>query len=398
MSLFLPGDQSLIPISVLTGFLGSGKTTVLNHLVRDPAMSRALIVINEFGSIGLDHDLIAPANEDLVVEMMGGCLCCTIRGDLLRTLRDAPFRFARDGKCWFDRLVIETTGLADPAPILHTLMTDDHLQTLYRLDGVIATVDAATGMATLDTQEESVKQAAVADRILLTKTDLVAANEAIALEARLRALNPTAPILPVVNGEVDAARILEAGLYNPATKSNDVLKWLNAEAFEDHDAHGNHDHGHHSHGHDHGHGHHHDVNRHGDRIRTICLTFDEPLQDTAFDRWIGILTTFKGPDVLRIKGIVNIAGLDRPLVLHGVQHLLHTPVALNAWPSEDRRTRMVFIVRDMDEADLRGTLALMTLGFEHFTLSGGADAEFGGLPGLIPDSPGYPLLGGNALA
>jgi G3E family GTPase len=389
MSLFLPGDQSLIPISVLTGFLGSGKTTVLNHLVRDPAMSRALIVINEFGSIGLDHDLIAPANEDLVVEMMGGCLCCTIRGDLLRTLRDAPFRFARDGKCWFDRLVIETTGLADPAPILHTLMTDDHLQTLYRLDGVIATVDAATGMATLDTQEESVKQAAVADRILLTKTDLVAANEVIALEARLRALNPTAPILPVVNGKVDAASILEAGLYNPATKSNDVLKWLNAEAFEDHDAHGHHDHGHH---------HHHDVNRHGDRIRTICLTFDEPLQDTAFDRWIGILTTFKGPDILRIKGIVNIAGLDRPLVLHGVQHLLHTPVALNAWPSEDRRTRMVFIVRDMDEADLRGTLALMTLGLEHFVLSGGGDAEFGGLPGLIPDRPGYPLLGGNALA
>lgn len=398
MSLFLPGSQSLIPISVLTGFLGSGKTTVLNHLVRDPAMSRALIVINEFGAVGLDHELIAPSNEDLVVEMMGGCLCCTIRGDLLRTLRDAPFRFARDGICWFDRLVIETTGLADPAPILHTLMTDDQLQTLYRLDGVIATVDAATGMATLDTQEESVKQAAVADRILLTKTDLVTADEVIALEARLRVLNPTAPIMPVVNGEVDAARILEAGLYNPATKSNDVLKWLNAEAFEGHDAHGDHGHGHHGpHGHR-DHHHHHDVNRHGDRIRTICLTFDEPLQDTAFDRWIGILTTFKGPDVLRIEGIVNIAGLDRPLVIHGVQHLLHTPVALNAWPSEDRRTRMVFIVRDMDEADLRGTLALMTLGLEHFALSGGVDAESGGHPGLIPDRPGYPPLVGNTLA
>lgn len=398
MNLFLPGSGSLIPISVLTGFLGSGKTTVLNHLVRDPAMNRTLIVINEFGSVGLDHELIAPANEDLIVEMMGGCLCCTIRGDLLRTLRDAPFRFARDGKCWFDRLVIETTGLADPAPILHTLMTDDHLQTLYRLDGVIATVDAAIGMATLDTQEESVKQAAVADRILLTKTDLVAAEEVVALEARLRALNPAAPIIPVVNGEVDPARILEAGLYNPATKSNDVLKWLSAEAFEEHDGHGNDGHGHHG---PHGHGdhhHRHDVNRHGDRIRTICLTFDEPLKDTAFDRWVGILTTFKGPDVLRIKGIVNIAGLDRPLVIHGVQHLLHTPVALDAWPSEDRRTRMVFIVRDMDEADLRGTLALMTLGLEHFAFSGGADAEFGGLPGLIPDRPGYPTPGGAGLA
>jgi hypothetical protein len=164
MSLILSGDQALIPISVLTGFLGSGKTTVLNRLVRDPAMNRALVVINEFGAVGLDHELVARSDEDLVVEMMGGCLCCTIRGDLLRTLRDAPFRFARDGKCWFDCIVIETTGLADPAPILHTLMTDDRLQTLYRLDGVIATVDAATGMATLDAQEESVKQAAVAGK------------------------------------------------------------------------------------------------------------------------------------------------------------------------------------------------------------------------------------------
>ena len=385
MELLSPGSQSLIPISVLTGFLGSGKTTVLNRLVHDPAMSRALVIINEFGAVGLDHDLVTRSTEDLVVEMIGGCLCCTVRGDLLRTLRDAPFRFARDGKCWFDRLVIETTGLADPAPILHTLMTDDHLQLLYRLDGVITTVDAATGMATLDAQEESLKQAAVADRLLLTKTDIAPDADIHALESRLRALNPAAPIIRTTNGEVEAGQLFDAGLYNPATKSDDVQRWLNAEAYEDDHRH---DHGHHHH--------HHDVNRHDDRIRAICLTFEEPLKDTAFDRWLGILTMFKGPEVLRVKGIVNIAGEeDRPLVIHGVQHVLHSPVMLDAWPSEDRRTRMVFIVRDMDEADLRGTLMLMTLGLENVAWQGADGLDLGGVPGLIPDRPEAPSIAGH---
>lgn len=379
MTLLFSGSKSLIPVSILTGFLGSGKTTLLNRLVRDPLLSRTLVVINEFGAVGLDHDLITRSSEDLVVEMMGGCLCCTIRGDLLRTLRDAPFRFARDGKCWFDRLVIETTGLADPAPILHTLMTDSQLQTLYRLDGVITTVDAATGMATLDSQEESVKQAAVADRLLLTKTDLVSAEEIAALETRLRALNPATPIFRVTDGKVEAERLFDAGLYNPATKSDDVQRWLNAEAYE------HSDHRHHAHGHDdHDHAHHHDVNRHDDNIRAICLTFDHPLKDSVFDRWIDILTTFKGPDVLRIKGIVNIEGLDRPLVIHGVQHILHIPVALNAWPSDDRRTRMVFIVRNMEESDLRGTLALMSVGAPNFLLQGAG--------GILPDLSGSALI------
>jgi G3E family GTPase len=392
LSLILPGDQSLIPISVLTGFLGSGKTTVLNRLVRDPAMYRALVVINEFGAVGLDHELVARSTEDLVVEMIGGCLCCTIRGDLLRTLRDAPFRFSRDGKCWFDRLVIETTGLADPAPILHTLMTDHHLQSLYRLDGVITTVDAATGMATLDAQEESVKQAAVADRMLLTKTDIATGVDIAALETRLRTLNPAAPIYHVIDGGIEAARLFDAGIYNPATKSNDVQRWLNAEAYEEPAG------GHHRHGHDggdahhHDHGHRHDVNRHDDRIRAICLTFDAPLKDVAFDRWLGILTTFKGPDVLRIKGIVNIEGEEKPIVIHGVQHVLYSPVMLDAWPSEDRRTRMIFIVRDMDEADLRGTLMLMTLGLENFALQGADGIDLSAAPGLIPDRDDAPFL------
>lgn len=378
MSRLFTGPDALIPVSVLTGFLGSGKTTLLNRLVRDPRMARALVIINEFGSVGLDHDLIARSQDDMVVEMMGGCLCCTIRGDLLRTLRDAPWRFARDGTCWFDRVVIETTGLADPAPILHTLMTDDHLQTLYRLDGVITTVDAAAGMVTLDSQEESVKQAAVADRLLLTKTDLVGEDERATLEARLRALNPAASITLSVDGAVDPALLFDAGLYDPTTKSHDVRRWLNAEAYSDSQDHG------HDHHHDHGH-HHHDVNRHGDRIRSVCLTFDAPLPAVAFERWLGVLTMFKGPDILRVKGIVNVEGVDRPMVIHGVQHIFHPPIRLDAWPSDDRRSRIVFITRDLDEADLRGTLTLMTLGLEHFGLVGPDGMNVGAGGGLIPE-------------
>ena len=180
----------LLPVSVLTGFLGSGKTTVLNHLMQQPEMERTLVVINEFGEIGIDHDLMVKSTDEVVVEMASGCLCCTIRGDLVKTLREAPSRFAREGKLWFDRVVIETTGLADPTPILHTLMTDAHVARRYRLDGVITTVDAVNGHDTLDKQIESVKQAAVADRLLLTKTDLVEPAALDSLRARLRTFNP----------------------------------------------------------------------------------------------------------------------------------------------------------------------------------------------------------------
>lgn len=365
MSALIFGTQSRIPVSVLTGFLGSGKTTVLNHLVRSERMRRALVIINEFGAVGLDHDLVARSSEDLVVEMMGGCLCCTIRGDLAATLRDAPWRFSRDGACRFDRVVIETTGLADPAPILHTLMADEQLQTLYRLDGVIATVDAATGEATLDMQEEAVKQAAVADRILLTKSDLVSPAQRSRIAARIQALNPAAPIVIATNGKVEPRLLFDAGLYNPETKSDDVRRWLKAEAYE-------------RDGHPHEH-HHHDVNRHDRSIHATCLTFDEPLRAHAFERRLDILTAFKGADVLRVKGIVNLAEEDRPVVVHGVQHLFHPPILLDAWPSGDRRTRLVFITRNIRAEELRGTLALMTVGLDGFALQGlleaGADAD-----------------------
>lgn len=356
MSAVVSDANARIPVSVLTGFLGSGKTTVLNHLVRSPDMARVLVIINEFGAVGLDHELIARSNEDLVVEMMGGCLCCTIRGDLSQTLRDAPWRFARDGQCWFDRVMIETTGLADPAPILHTLMTDPRLEPLYRLDAVITTVDAAAGMATLDAQPEAVKQAAVADRLLLTKTDLADEAAQQLIRDRLATLNPFAPIIAVTNGAVESALLFDVGLWDPASKSEDVLRWLAEEA-----SHADHHHHHH---------HHHDVNRHNAGIRATCLTFDMPLEPVAFDRWLGLLTMFKGADLLRVKGIVNLVGYDAPVVVHGVQHVFHPPVELDRWPSADRRTRMVFITRNIDPEELRGTLALMTMGLQNVELQG----------------------------
>ena len=217
-------DESLqrLPVSVLTGFLGSGKTTVLNHLIQQPELSRTLVLINEFGEIGLDHDLVTHAKDEVVIEMASGCLCCTIRGDLAKTLREAPERFAREGKVWFDRVVIETTGLADPAPILHTLMTDPGVARHYRLDGVIATVDAFNGASTLNQQIESVKQAAMADRLLITKTDLVDADVLRGLQELLRDLNPAAPQIIAIDGAIEPDSLFDAGLYNPKTKSLDV--------------------------------------------------------------------------------------------------------------------------------------------------------------------------------
>lgn len=345
----LPGGP-LVPVSLLTGFLGSGKTTVLNRLLSRTEFARTVVVINEFGEIGLDHELVESSTEDMVL-LKSGCLCCTIRGDLVDTLRGLTARKQGGTIAPFDRVLIETTGLADPAPILHTLMSDLALTSAYRLDGVITTVDAATGDATLDRQIESVKQAAVADRLLLTKTDLVPPAQAMALSQRLRRLNPAAPIIVSRQGEVDPAGLLDAGLYNPQTKSLDVQRWLKAEAYTT-DGHGDH------HGHGHAHDHRHDINRHDDHIKAVCLTVEEPLPASAFDTWLGLLLAMKGPDILRIKGIVNIEGFDGPLVIHGVQHVFHPPLQMKKWPSSDRRSRIVFITRDLDESALRDTLRM----------------------------------------
>jgi G3E family GTPase len=333
-------DAAALPVTLLTGFLGSGKTTVLNHLLRQPGLSRTAVIVNELGEIGIDHDLVETAAEGLVL-LKNGCVCCSVRSDLIDTLRSLFLRRVRGQVTEFDRVVIETTGLADPAPVLHTLTGDPLVTARYRLDRVIVTVDAVNGGDTLDRAFESVKQAAVADRILLTKTDL-AETEAIGrLMDRLRALNPGAPIVPVVNGAIDPAGLFDVGLYNPVTKSLDVQRWLNAEAFESHQ-------------------HHHgaDLSRHDDHINSFVFTLAHPISQTALTKWLGMLVAFQGPDLLRVKGIVNVADRAGPLVIQGVQHIFHAPVELDAWPSHDRRTRIVFITRGLDEAIMRKTLGL----------------------------------------
>jgi G3E family GTPase len=342
-----------IPISLLTGFLGSGKTTVLNHLLHQPAMANVMVIINEFGEIGLDHELVESAIDDLVL-LQSGCLCCTIRGDLIETLRSLFARRSRGDIPQFDRVMIETTGLADPAPILQAVMADGLVMSRFQLDGVVATVDAVAGGATLDRHIEAIKQAAVADRILLTKTDLVSEDECKVVERRLRALNPAAPIYRIKGGEVDPGLLFDVGLYNPETKSLDVQRWLQEEKY----AQAHHDHGHH--GHDHNDHSGNDVNRHDDHIKAISIVVDEPIPGEALDNWLQSLMQFRGPDLLRFKGIVNVAGMPGPLVLHGVQHVIYPPLALKVWPSNDRRTRIIFITYDIDEKTLRESLDKLT--------------------------------------
>ena len=338
--------SSLIPVTLLTGFLGSGKTTVLNHVLKQPGMAATAVIVNEFGEIGLDHLLVERSSEDVVL-LNSGCLCCTVRGDIVDTLTNLFVDRVKGKVPFFTRVAIETTGLADPAPILHTLMTDPIVAARYVLDGVVTTVDAVNGAGSLDRQPEAVKQAAVADRLLLTKTDIAEPGARQAIEARLKELNPSAAIVSVAQGAIDSALLFNIGFYDPTTKSLDVRRWLRDESFEG------------DHGQDVGHGHEHpDVNRHDDRIRAFCITREQPISWAALSTWLDGLAAMRGDDLLRLKAIVALSDRpDQPVVLHGVQHLFHPPVLLPEWPSEDRRTRMVFITRDLPRETIETTLA-----------------------------------------
>ena len=336
------GPVAPLPLTVLTGFLGAGKTSLLNRLLKDPALADTAVLINEFGEIGLDHLLVERVSDNMV-RLSTGCLCCTVRGDLVDAL-EKLLRDRDNGRVTFGRVIIETTGLADPAPVLHTIMLHPYLVMRFRLDGLVTVVDAINGGGTLDAQPEAVKQVAVADRIVLAKQDLVDTPERQAardrLTARIRALNPAAPILDAAAGEATADRLLDCGLYDPGQKIPDVKRWLAEEAHADAHAH---------------HGHNHDRNRHDDRIRAFALATDQAIPASAFEMFLELLRSAHGPNLLRLKGIVKLAETpERPVVIHGVQHVLHPPAQLDGWPDDDHRTRMVFIVRDIEPAAIRG--------------------------------------------
>jgi G3E family GTPase len=330
-----------LPVSLITGFLGSGKTTLLKRLLRDPAMNKAAVIINEFGEVGIDHELVANSSESMTL-LSNGCLCCAVRTDLQETMRELFIKRRAGEVIDFDRVFIETTGLADPVPVLHTLQTDGMLGAQYRLDGVITLVDAVNGLRNLDDAPEAAKQAAVADRIVITKSDIAPPAAVADLEARLQQMNPYAARTVAVNGEVDVAFLRDIGPRSTRTPK-DIDRWLTPSGEQrpegaylgervrsgQHDA----------------------------SIRSFALWFEKPFTWDSFSAAVQVLTSLRGSDLLRVKGLVNVEGERGPVVVQGAQHVFHPPVTLEAWPGDDRRSRLVFIARNISRESVESLFA-----------------------------------------
>lgn len=331
--------SSAIPITLLTGYLGSGKTTLLRGLLGHPGLRNTAVLVNEFGEVALDHQLLVSSSETVVL-LDRGCLCCALRSDLAEQLDELYTRRMRKEVPAFDRVVIETTGLADPGPILQTLVAEPMLAALYRLDSVVTTVDGELGAGTLDEHFESVKQAAVADCIVITKVDRVDEAALCTLEHRLRTLNPAAAIERAANGNMNPVAILGPAAADPAARARSVQRWLSADtyfpakagsAFTLSSS----------------------TPRHDRRIRSFAVVYDAPVSGAALWEGLERLIDRHGEKLLRIKGIVNVEGQSQPKVIHIVQHVLYPVQSLAQWPDEDRRTRLVFIVRDLDPQVVR---------------------------------------------
>jgi G3E family GTPase len=333
--------ETLIPVNLITGFLGSGKTTLLQRLLRSPQLAKTAVLVNEFGEVGLDHLLLETLDAETVV-LQSGCVCCTIRGDLADAMRALFSKRERGLVPRFDRLAIETTGLADPAPIVATLMAEPVIRHHFRLGSIVTTIDAVNGALHLAANPESRKQVAVADRLVVTKTDLADPGVVRALAADLAQINPAAPILDAIADPLAPEELMASDVYDPAGKSAEVARWLREETSRppSHPAHDRHD-----------------PQRHGQDIHAFCMTFKQPLDWIAFGIWLTMLLHVHGANVLRVKGILNVLDVAAPVVIHGVQHIVHPPAHLARWPDEDRRSRIVFIVRDLEQSQIERSLA-----------------------------------------
>ena len=330
-------SASRLPVSVITGFLGSGKTTLLNRLLRHPDMSDSAVIINEWGEVGIDHLLVETVDGEVAV-MASGCVCCTLLSDLETTLRGLLVRRDKGEIPPFRRVLLETTGLADPAPIMQMLLNNPLLSHFVRLDTVVTTVDAVNAPRQLDEHPEAVKQVAVADRLLLTKTDLCDAEAASAIQSQLLRLNPGATMITAAHGDVPPDALFGAALFDPTRKAPDVQAWLRPERHE----------------------HQEDAHSGGDRgIRSFCLTFDDPLPWQAVSGWLMALRQWRGEDLLRVKGILHLREEALPVAIHGVHHVFHPPVQLSAWPEADRRSRIVFITRGLERAEVEEVWSML---------------------------------------